>query len=69
MVTITFDTPKSVDALEAEGRQLATKADLREMELRLEAKLEANKDELLKWMFGAMVAQTGVIVALLKLLP
>jgi hypothetical protein len=53
----------------AEGPELASKADLREMELRLETKIEASKAEILKWMFGAMVAQTGLIVALLKLLP
>jgi hypothetical protein len=27
------------------------------------------KAEILKWMFGAMAAQTGLIVALIKLLP
>ena len=55
---------------------VATKADVadarrdtREMELRLEAKIEGVKAEILKWMFGAMVAQTGLIVALIKLLP
>lgn len=39
------------------------------MELRLEAKIEGVKAESLKWMFGAMAAQTGLIVALIKLLP
>lgn len=55
---------------------LATRADtagvrrdLRETELRLESKLEGVKAEILKWMFGAMAAQTGLIVALIKLLP
>ncbi|SUS07047.1 conserved hypothetical protein [Candidatus Defluviicoccus seviourii] len=55
---------------------MATKADvadlrrdLREAELRLESKLEGVKAEILKWMFGAMAAQTGLIVALIKLLP
>lgn len=55
---------------------MATKADiadvrrdLREMELRLETKMEGVKAEILKWMFGAMAAQTGLIVALIKLLP
>lgn len=54
---------------------LAGKADvgdlrreLRQSELRLENKIEATKAEILKWMFGAMAAQTGIIVALLKLL-
>ena len=55
---------------------LATKADsadvrrdLREVELRLETKMEGVKAEILNWMFGAMAAQTGLIVALIKLLP
>ena len=55
---------------------MATKADiadvrrdLREMELRLETKMEGAKADIRKWMFGAMVAQTGLIVALIKLLP
>jgi hypothetical protein len=39
-------------------RDMASRADLAEA-----------KAEILKWMFGAMVAQTGLIVALLKLLP
>ncbi len=56
--------------------KLATKADsadlrgdLREMELRLETKIEGVKADIRKWMFAAMVAQTGLIVALIKLLP
>jgi len=59
---------------------MATKADiadvrrdLRETELRLEARITTTvadaKAEILKWMFGAMAAQTGLIVALIKLLP
>jgi len=43
---------------------LATKADI----ARLETKIEAVKADLLKWMFGAMIAQGGLIVALVKLL-
>ena len=43
---------------------LATKADI----ARVEAKLEAVKADLLKWMFGALIAQGGLVVALVKLL-
>jgi len=46
------------------GANLATKADI----AKLEAKIEAVKADLLKWMFGAMIAQGGLIVALVKLL-
>ncbi len=46
--------------------RLATKTDLRETELRLEAKIEttilAAKSEILKWMFGAIGFQTIVIL-------
>ena len=54
---------------------LATKADIaivqRDIEaLRQETKanIEALKVDLLKWMFGALIAQGGLIVALVKLL-
>jgi len=47
---------------------LATKADLRETELRLEAKIESTKSDTLRWMFGAMAVQTSLIVALIKLI-
>jgi hypothetical protein len=59
---------------------LATKADLRELELRLEARLaqlETRIEQkladvqigLIKWLTGIMIAQGAVIVALIKLLP
>ena len=43
---------------------LATKADIAE----IKAQIEAVKADLLKWLFGALVAQGGLIVALVKLL-
>ena len=42
---------------------LATKADIAEVE----AQIEAVKADLLKWLFGALIAQGGLIVALVKL--
>jgi hypothetical protein len=55
---------------------LATKADLRELELRLEARfvqLEQKIAEIqicpTQWLTGIMVAQGAAIVALIKLLP
>ncbi|NKC11723.1 MAG: DUF1640 domain-containing protein [Gammaproteobacteria bacterium] len=46
----------------------AVKADLAKVEVKVEAKIETVKADLLKWMFGAMIAQGGLIVALVKLL-
>ena len=47
-----------------EALRQATKADI----AAVEARIEAAKTDLLKWMFGALIAQGGVIVALVKLL-
>ena len=44
------------------------KADIARVEAGLKADIEAVKADLLKWMFGAMIAQGGLIVALVKLL-
>ncbi len=47
---------------------LATKADIAALEAATKANITALKAELLKWMFGALIAQGGLIVALVKLL-
>ena len=54
---------------------LATKADVAEVKAGIEAlrqetrvSIEAVKADLLKWLFGALIAQGGLIVALVKLL-
>ena len=61
---------------------LATKADIARVEAGMdafrretraglagiEAEVEAAKSDLLKWLFGALIAQSGLIVALVKLL-
>ncbi|MEO5337917.1 MAG: CCDC90 family protein [Magnetospirillum sp. WYHS-4] len=44
------------------------RTEIKEAELRLEVQITRSKAELLKWMFGALAAQTGVIVTLLKVL-
>ena len=41
---------------------------LRELELRLDAKISDIKYDMVKWIAGMMLAQTGVIAALVKLL-
>ena len=47
---------------------LATKQDIISLEGRLKVEIANIKTELLKWMIGAMIAQAGLIVALIKLL-
>ena len=49
--------------------QLATKADLRELELRLISRLEAELRKQLVWFFGMLVVLAGALVALLRMLP
>jgi predicted amino acid-binding ACT domain protein len=44
------------------------KRDIKELELRLETRLEAMKADLTKWIIGLLLAQTGLIAALVKLL-
>ena len=56
------------DALRQNAGELATKADLKELELRLDAGLEAMKTDLLKWVIGLFIAQVGLFAALVKLL-
>ena len=61
---------------------LATKADVARIEAgidalrqetlaaiaKIDARIEAVKADLLKWLFGALIAQGGLVVALVKLL-
>ncbi len=47
---------------------LATKQDILALKADLERRMAEDKADLLKWMIGALVAQGGVIVALIKLL-
>ncbi len=66
-------TEKQAEALANEQVQLlnanlATKADIMVVKGDLEVKIEAVKGELLKWMVTAMIAQGGLIVALVKVL-
>ncbi len=46
-----------------------TKAELQRDLKGLDARIEASKVELLKWLIGLMIAQTGVIIAIVKLMP
>ena len=66
-------TEKQAEALANEQVQLlnanlATKADILAVKADLEVKIETVKSDLLKWMVMAMIAQGGLIVALVKAL-
>ena len=48
--------------------ELATKRDLREVELKLEARIAESKAELTRWIIGAGLLQTSLIIgALMKM--
>lgn len=54
---------------EASGdADLVTRQDIRELELRLEAKISDIKFDLVKWIAGMLLAQAGLVGALVKLL-
>ncbi len=58
-------------ALATKADVAALKTDLAKLKTdiaRLDVKIESVKADLLKWMFGTLVAQGGLIVALIKLL-
>ncbi len=44
----------------------ATKGDLRELELKLQAEMHGHKADIIKWMLGSLFLQAGFIVALIK---
>ena len=53
---------------EIEKLRVATEGEIEKLRLATETRIEAVKSELLKWMIGALIAQGGLIVALVKLL-
>lgn len=55
-------------ASQALKTDLAIKADLHELEARLQAAIVTAKFDLMKWIIMALIAQGGLIVALVKLL-
>jgi hypothetical protein len=59
-----------------EATDLATKGDLRELELRIDTRFEKVrtdmtdlKFELLKWMIGLAIVQVGLLITILRFLP
>ena len=63
-------TKADVEALRADIDALRqeTKADIEALRQETKANIESAKSDLLKWLFGALIAQGGLIVALVKLL-
>jgi hypothetical protein len=64
---------KDIEAMvDSERQKLATKGDLREIELKLTKEIEQAKSSTIKWVVGWMVtlviAQTGAISAIFMLL-
>ena len=54
---------RDIEAVKAELQR-----DIEAVKAQLQRDIEAVKADLLKWLFGAMIAQGGLIVALVKLL-
>ncbi len=48
--------------------RIATKQDLKELELTLKHDLANNKSEIVKWVAGMLVAQAAIVATLVKLL-
>lgn len=47
-------------------RELATKADLRELELRLENKMQTMEGRIRNWVIGLLLAQTAILGGLIS---
>lgn len=45
--------------------ELATKMDVLQAEMRLSEKIETGKHEVLKWLIGLIVAQSGMLIAII----
>ena len=62
------DLGREIGGLRADMGKLeaSTRRDIRESELKTEAKIEATKAEILKWMFGQTLLIVGVVMALLR---
>jgi F0F1-type ATP synthase membrane subunit b/b' len=61
--TLRQETRANIEALRQE-----TRANIETLRQETRANIEALKSDLLKWLFGALITQGGLIVALVKLL-
>ncbi|ATQ66687.1 MULTISPECIES: hypothetical protein [Methylosinus] len=64
--SVPFDTLKFVETLEAGRQELTRKGDLRETELRLDAKIETAVRDLKIWLGSIMVVAVGVILTAIR---
>jgi len=59
-------------AIESIDETVATKADLENSRIKIEAKIDTaisqNKAEMLKWFLGSLLAQSAIIVSVIKFL-
>jgi hypothetical protein len=63
------DTAQALSEGLGEVSTRATKGDVEQATADLKLPIAETKSDILKWMFGSVIAETAVIVALLKLLP
>ena len=54
--------------IDSEKQKLATKGDLREVELKLTKEIEQAKSSTIKWVVSLIIAQTAVIITMFTLL-
>ncbi|MBF0135498.1 MAG: DUF1640 domain-containing protein [Magnetococcales bacterium] len=54
---------------DARADQLATKRDLKELEIRFDTKLAETKAEIVRWIFTVSAGQAMFIIAILKMFP
>ncbi len=62
------DTAEALSESMAEVSGLATKEDILRLEGLIRTSAAETRASILQWMFGAMAAQTGLVVALVKLI-
>lgn len=64
------ETKSDIELLRSETKSniALVHKDIKELETKLEAKIESSKAEMLKWTIGLIVAQTGIILTFFKLL-
>ena len=70
-----YDALKEAGASEEKARvaacsvgdvnQLATKGDIASLRSEMKAGMESVKSDILKWMFGSMIAQTAIVTSII----
>ena len=68
VVKTDIEALKIATKADIEALKIATKAEIDGLELKMEARLATLKADLLKWGIGALIAQGGLILAILRLL-